>query len=126
MPYSPTALSDGQCGKCCLGAQIAYQATADKLAQSRLARHDLATGATVADLSGRITASILEPVREGVSNEAATRVANMKKQDWRSREQLAGRTGWLPCAAAKVRAPSHLPQIKKKTKGPPGPRRRMP
>jgi ParB family chromosome partitioning protein len=47
---------------------------------------------------GRITkACILEAVRDGVSDEAADQMANMKKQDMaEAAEQLLAGAGWLP------------------------------
>lgn len=53
---------------------------------------------TVDGYLGRVTkARILEAVREGVSDEAAKRVAGLKKQAMaEAAEQLQAGTGWLP------------------------------
>jgi ParB family chromosome partitioning protein len=53
---------------------------------------------TVRTYLGRITkARIPEAVREAVSDEAADRMADMKKQDVaEAAEQLLAGTGWLP------------------------------
>jgi ParB family transcriptional regulator, chromosome partitioning protein len=53
---------------------------------------------TVRTYLARITkARILEAVREAVSDEAADRMAQMKKQDMaEAAEQLLAATGWLP------------------------------
>ena len=53
---------------------------------------------TVRTYLGRVTkARILEAVREGVSDEAADRMADMKKQDMaEAAEQLLAATDWLP------------------------------
>ena len=53
---------------------------------------------TVRSYLGRITkARILEAAREAVSDEAADRMAQMKKQDMaEAAEQLLAGTGWLP------------------------------
>ena len=53
---------------------------------------------TVQSYLGRVTKPhILEAVREGVSEEAAERMENMKKQDMaEAAEQLVIATGWLP------------------------------
>jgi ParB family chromosome partitioning protein len=53
---------------------------------------------TVRTYLGRITkARILEAVREAVSDEAADRMAQMKKQDMaEAAGQLLAGTGWLP------------------------------
>ncbi|RIV83982.1 ParB/RepB/Spo0J family partition protein [Aurantiacibacter xanthus] len=53
---------------------------------------------TVDSYLGRVTkAHILEAVTEGVSEEAARRIADMKKQDMaQAAEQLLAGTGWLP------------------------------
>ncbi len=53
---------------------------------------------TVDSYLGRVTkAHILEAVTEGVSEDAARRIADMKKQDMaQSAEQLLAGTGWLP------------------------------
>jgi len=71
---------------------------------------------TVRTYLGRITkARILEAVREAVSDEAADRMAQMKKQDMaEAAEQLLAATGWLPCERREPR------------KGLPSPRSRMP
>jgi ParB family chromosome partitioning protein len=53
---------------------------------------------TVRSYLGRVTkARILEAVSEGVSGEAAERMADMKKVDMaEAAEQLLAATGWLP------------------------------
>ncbi|MBR0896794.1 chromosome partitioning protein ParB, partial [Bradyrhizobium tropiciagri] len=53
---------------------------------------------TVRSYLGRVTkAGILEAVREGVSEEAAERMSDMKKADMaQTAEQLLAATGWLP------------------------------
>ena len=72
--------------------------TADRLA-SALAL-DVAKGwtPTVDSYFGRVTkAYIVEAVAEGVSEDAARRIADMKKPDMaRAAEQLLAGTGWLP------------------------------
>lgn len=64
---------------------------------------------TVRTYLGRITkARILEAVREGVSAEAADRIADMKKPDMAgTAEQLLASTDWLP---AVMRTPQTAPQ----------------
>ena len=53
---------------------------------------------TVDSYFGRVTkAHIVEAVAEGVSEDAARRIADMKKPDMaRAAEQLLAGTGWLP------------------------------
>jgi ParB family chromosome partitioning protein len=73
-------------------------ATADRLAQA--VELDM-TGywrPTARSYLGRVTkARILDAVREGVSTEAAQRIAAMKKLDMaEAAEQLLSATGWLP------------------------------
>ena len=55
---------------------------------------------------GRVTkAHILDAVREGVSDEAADRMADMKKPDMaEAAEQLLAATGWLPALMRTPRA----------------------
>jgi ParB family transcriptional regulator, chromosome partitioning protein len=74
------------------------QATADKLAEAVSLDMTSYWRPTVRTYLGRITkARILEAVREGVSDEAADRMANMKKQGMaQAAEQLLAGTGWLP------------------------------
>jgi ParB family chromosome partitioning protein len=64
---------------------------------------------TVRTYLGRITkARILEAVREGVSDEAADQMANMKKQGMpEAAEQLLAATSWLP---ALMRTPRTVPE----------------
>jgi ParB family chromosome partitioning protein len=61
---------------------------------------------TVRTYLGRVTkARILEAVREGVSDEAADQMANMKKQGMaEAAEQLLAGTGWLPALLRTARA----------------------
>jgi ParB family chromosome partitioning protein len=73
-------------------------ATGDKLAEAVSLDMTGYWRPTVRTYLGRITkARILEAVREGVSIDAADRMAQMKKQDMAeaAEQQLAG-TGWLP------------------------------
>ena len=64
---------------------------------------------TVRTYLGRITkARILEAVREAIGDEAAIRMAVMKKQDMaEAAEQLLAATGWLPPL---MRTPRTLPE----------------
>jgi len=73
-------------------------ATADRLAEAvslDMAAHWRPTARTYL---GRVTKPhILAAVREAVSDEAADRMADMKKQDMaEAAEQLLAGTGWLP------------------------------
>ncbi|WP_315762433.1 ParB/RepB/Spo0J family partition protein [Bradyrhizobium sp. SZCCHNS2005] len=74
------------------------QATADRLAEAVSLDMNGYWRPTVRTYFGRITkARILEAVREGVSHEAADRMADMKKPDMaEAAEQLLAATGWLP------------------------------
>jgi ParB family transcriptional regulator, chromosome partitioning protein len=74
------------------------QATADKLAEAVSLDMTAYWRPTVRTYLGRITkVRILEAVREAVSDEAADRMAQMKKQDMaEAAEQLLAATGWLP------------------------------
>jgi hypothetical protein len=74
------------------------QATADKLAEAVSLDMTGYWRPTVRTYFGRITkARILEAVREAVSDEAADRMARMKKQGMaEAAEQLLAGTGWLP------------------------------
>jgi len=67
---------------------------------------------TVRTYFGRITkARILEAVREGVSREAADRMADMKKPDMaEAAERLLAATDWLP---ALMRTPKNLQECVK-------------
>jgi ParB family chromosome partitioning protein len=87
-------------------------ATADKLAEA--VSHDM-TGywrPTVRSYLGRITkARILEAVQEAVSDEAADRMAQMKKQDMaEAAEQLLAAIGWLPALMRTPRAAQGSPE----------------
>lgn len=72
-------------------------ATADRLAESVSLDMTAYWRTTVRSYLGRITkARILEAVREGVSADAADRMADMKKSDMaEAAEQLLATTGWL-------------------------------
>ncbi|WP_338834499.1 ParB/RepB/Spo0J family partition protein [Bradyrhizobium septentrionale] len=74
------------------------QATADQLAEAVSLDMTGYWRPTVRTYFGRITkARILEAVREGVSHEAADRMADMKKQEMaEAAEQLLAATDWLP------------------------------
>ncbi|MDA9395503.1 plasmid stablization protein ParB [Bradyrhizobium sp. CCBAU 45394] len=73
-------------------------ATADQLAEAISLDMTGYWRPTVRSYLGRITkARILEAVSEGVSNEAAERIVDMKKADMaEAAEQLLAATGWLP------------------------------
>ena len=79
---------------------------------------------TVRTYLGRITkAHILAAVREGVSHEAADRMADMKKQEMaEAAEQLLAGTGWLP---ALMRTPKTVQEGAKQTPAEMLPRKRM-
>jgi ParB family transcriptional regulator, chromosome partitioning protein len=81
-------------------------ATADKLAEAVSLDMTGYRRLTVQTYLGRITkARILEAVREGVSDEAADRMAHMKKQGMaEAAEQLLAATGWLPVLMRTPRA----------------------
>src|SRR5229473_2574241 len=81
-------------------------ATADKLAEAVSLDMTGYWRPTVRTYLGRITkARILEAVREAVSDEAADRMAQMKKQDMaEAAEQLLAATGWLPALMRTPRA----------------------
>lgn len=72
--------------------------TADKLASAVALDMTAHWTPTVRTYLGRVTkALILDAVREAVSNEAADRIASMKKQPMaEAAEQLLAGTGWLP------------------------------
>ena len=82
-------------------------ATADRLAEAVSLDMTGYWRPTVRSYLGRITkARILEAVAEGVSAEAADRMADMKKQDMaEAAEQLLAATDWLP---ALMRTPEAL------------------
>jgi ParB family chromosome partitioning protein len=91
-------------------------ATADKLAEAVALDMTGYWRPTVRAYLGRITkARILEAVREGVSIDAADRMAQMKKQDMaEAAEQLLAGTGWLPLLMRTPRAaqgPTESPQV---------------
>ncbi len=73
-------------------------ATADRLAEAVSLDMTGYWRPTVRSYLGRVTkARILEAVREGVSDEAADRMADMKKADMaEAAEQLLAATDWLP------------------------------
>jgi ParB family chromosome partitioning protein len=81
-------------------------ATADKQAEAVSLDMTGYLRPTVRSYLGRITmARILEAVREAVSDEAADRMAQMKKQDMaEAAEQLLAATGWLPALMRTPRA----------------------
>jgi len=82
------------------------QATADKLAEAVSLDMTDYWRPTVRTYLGRITkARILDAVREAVSDEAADRMADMKKQGMaEAAEQLLAGTGWLPAPLRMARA----------------------
>jgi ParB family transcriptional regulator, chromosome partitioning protein len=82
------------------------QATADKLAEAVSLDMTGYWRPTVRTYLGRITkARILDAVREAVSDEAAERMADMKKQGMaEAAEQLLAGTGWLPAPLRMARA----------------------
>ena len=90
-------------------------ATADRLAEAvslDMTAHWVPTARTYL---GRVTKPhILAAVREAVSDEAADRMADMKKQDMaEAAEQLLVGTGWLPALMRTPRAaqePAEHPQ----------------
>ncbi|MEZ5656874.1 MAG: ParB/RepB/Spo0J family partition protein [Sphingobium sp.] len=72
--------------------------TADRLASALALDMAKDWAPTVDSYLGRVTkAHILEAVTEGVSEDAARRIADMKKQDMaQAAEKLLAGTGWLP------------------------------
>ena len=72
--------------------------TADRLASALALDMTKDWTPTVDSYLGRVTkAHILEAVTEGVSEDAASRIVDMKKQDMaQAAEQLLAGTGWLP------------------------------
>jgi len=84
-------------------------ATADKLAEAVSLDMTGYWRPTVRTYLGRITkARILEAVREAIGDEAAIRMAVMKKQDMaEAAEQLLAATGWLPPL---MRTPRTVPE----------------
>ena len=84
-------------------------ATADRLAEAVSLDMTAHWRPTVRTYLGRVTKSrILDAVREAVSDEAATRMADMKKQDMaEAAEQLLAATDWLP---ALMRTPRSVQQ----------------
>jgi ParB family chromosome partitioning protein len=89
-------------------------ATADRLAEAVSLDMTGYWRPTVRTYFGRITkARILEAVREGVSHEAADRMADMKKPDMaEAAEQLLAATDWLP---ALMRTPKAVQECAKQT-----------
>jgi ParB family transcriptional regulator, chromosome partitioning protein len=82
------------------------QATANKLAEAVSLEMTGYWRLTVRNYLGRITkARILDAVRHAVSDEAADRMAGMKKQGMaEAAEQLLAGTGWLPALLRTGRA----------------------
>ena len=80
-------------------------ATADRLATAVALDMTAHWTPTVRTYLGRVTkAHILAAVREAVSNEAAERIAGLKKTDMaEAAEQLLAGTGWLPAALRTAR-----------------------
>ncbi|MFA5968413.1 MAG: ParB/RepB/Spo0J family partition protein [Sphingomonas sp.] len=80
-------------------------ATADKLATAVALDMTAHWTPTVRTYLGRVTkAHILAAVREAVSDEAAERIAGLKKTDMaEAAEQLLAGTGWLPAALRTAR-----------------------
>jgi ParB family chromosome partitioning protein len=74
------------------------QQTAERLATALALDMTAHWTPTVSTYLGRVTkAHILDAVREAVSDEAADRIASMKKQPMaEAAEQLLAGTGWLP------------------------------
>ncbi|WP_316204166.1 ParB/RepB/Spo0J family partition protein [Bradyrhizobium sp. SZCCHNS3051] len=83
-------------------------ATADRLAEAVELNMSGYWRPTARSYLGRITkARILDAVRDGVSTEAAERIAAMKKRDMaEAAEQLLTATGWLP-ALLRTPKPDH-------------------
>ena len=81
-------------------------ATADRLAEAVSLDMTAHWRPTVRTYLGRVTKPhILDAVREAVSDEAADRMADMKKQDMaEAAEQLLVGTGWLPALMRTPRA----------------------
>ncbi|GGO99565.1 ParB/RepB/Spo0J family partition protein [Stakelama pacifica] len=88
--------------------------TADRLASALSLDMAKDWTPTVDSYLGRVTkAQILEAVSDGVSEDAARRIADMKKQDMtQAAEQLLAGTGWLPAILrtpeAEVEQPSDV------------------
>jgi ParB family chromosome partitioning protein len=90
-------------------------ATADRLAEAVSLNMTAHWAPTARTYLGRVTKThILAAVREAVSDEAADRMADMKKQDMaEAAEQLLVGTGWLPALMRTPRAaqePAEHPQ----------------
>jgi ParB family transcriptional regulator, chromosome partitioning protein len=81
-------------------------ATADRLAEAVSLDMTAHWAPTVRTYLGRVTkAQILDAMREAVSDEAADRMADMKKQDMaEAAEQSLVGTGWLPVLMRTPRA----------------------
>ena len=79
-------------------AAEAVAETADRLASALALDVAKDWTPTVDSYLGRVTkAHIVEAVTEGVSDDAARRIADMKKPDMaQAAEQLLAGTGWLP------------------------------
>jgi ParB family chromosome partitioning protein len=91
-------------------------ATADRLAHAVSLDMTARWRPTVRSYLGRVTkAQIVDAVREGVSDEAAHRMAGMKKQAMaEAAEQLLAGTGWLP---ALLRTPQAGPSAEGAERG---------
>lgn len=85
--------------------------TADRLAEALALDVAKDWTPTVASYLGRVTkAHIVEAVTEGVSEEAANRIADMKKPDMaQAAEQLLAGTGWLPAALRTMQPEAEQP-----------------
>ena len=98
-------------------------ATADRLAEAVSLDMTGYWRPTVRSYFGRVTkARILEAVREGVSHEAADRMADMKKPDMaEAAEQLLAATDWLPALMRTPKTGQSLPSKRRSDT----PRKRM-
>ncbi|MFG1481209.1 chromosome partitioning protein ParB, partial [Xanthobacter sp. V4C-4] len=84
------------------------RATAEKLASAVTLDMTAHWTPTVQSYFGRVTkAHILNAVREGVGDEAAERIAGLKKAEMaQAAEQLLAGTGWLPSVLRTARPAS--------------------
>ena len=91
-------------------------ATADRLAEAVSLDMTAHWTPTVRTYLGRVTKPhILAAVREAVSDEAADRMADMKKQDMaEAAEQLLVGTGWLPVLMRTPRAAQEMPNTRRR------------
>ena len=99
-----------------VGAQAPCDGNGGQVGGSRVARHDRAIGyrprgpISVASPSR----TFLPPCGEAVSDEAAERMADMKKQDMaEAAEQLLVGTGWLPALMRTPQPPKSLPNTRR-------------